>query len=143
MTLGMTAVMPLTATSWQMYAGVGSLGVALVVILVLAIPRQRGLTTEERVSQYAARAANTGGAGTPYTQPQAARPEETALATAKDAAAKMLKRNQSPRGEDRPDGSRAPAASGGRRSGCSSTRPSSSASRSSACSSVAATSSSA
>jgi tight adherence protein B len=95
MTLGMTAVMPLTSTSWQMFAGVGSLGIALVVILVLAIPRERRLTTEERVSQYAARAANTGGAGTPYTQPQAARPEETALASAKDAAAKVLKRNQS------------------------------------------------
>ncbi|MGA8247643.1 MAG: type II secretion system F family protein [Nocardioides sp.] len=94
MTLGMTAVMPLTTTTWQMYAGVGSLGVALVVILVLAIPRERRLSTEERVTQYAARAANVGG-GMPQAAPQVVRPEETALASAKDAAAKMLKRNQS------------------------------------------------
>lgn len=93
MTLGLAAVTPLT-TAWQMYAGVGSLGVALVVILVLAIPRERRLTTEERVSAYAARA-NSGPGASPFTQPQATRPEETALASAKDAAAKVLKRNQS------------------------------------------------
>jgi tight adherence protein B len=90
----MAAVTPL-ADTWQMYAGVGSLGAALVVILVLAIPRERQLSTEERVTQYAARAANTGSSSTPYAQPQAIRPEESALASAKDAAAKVLKRNRS------------------------------------------------
>jgi tight adherence protein B len=94
MTLWTTAVTPLAATSWQMYAGVGSLGVALVVILVLAIPRERRMTTEERVTQYAARA-NKGPGASPYTAQQATRPEESALASAKDAAAKVLKRNQS------------------------------------------------
>jgi tight adherence protein B len=93
MTLGMAAVMPLT-TTWQMYAGVGSLGVALVVILVLAIPRERRMTTEERVTQYAARA-NSGPGASPFAAAQVIRPEESALASAKDAAAKMLKRNQS------------------------------------------------
>jgi tight adherence protein B len=93
MTLGMAAVIPLT-TSWQMYAGVGSLGVALMVILVLAIPRERRLTTEERVTQYAARA-NTGPGASPFSGAQVIRPEESALASAKDAAAKVLKRNQS------------------------------------------------
>jgi tight adherence protein B len=94
MTLALTAVMPLTTTSWQMYAGVGSLGVALVVILVLAIPRPRQMSTEDRVTQYAARA-NTGPGASPFTQQQAIRPEESALASAKDAAAKVLKRNAS------------------------------------------------
>lgn len=94
MTLWTTAVMPLAATTWQMYAGVGSLGVALVVILVLAIPRERRMTTEERVTQYAARA-NAGPGASPFAPQQAIRPEESALASAKDAAAKVLKRNQS------------------------------------------------
>jgi tight adherence protein B len=79
-----------------MYGGVAALGVALLVLLVLAIPRQRTLTTEERVVQYAARASGGGGqsALTPYDSPKS-RPEESALASAKSAAASMLKRNRS------------------------------------------------
>jgi tight adherence protein B len=77
-----------------MWAGIGSLGVALLVLLVLAIPRQRILSTEERVVQYAARASSGAQAGAPYEVPKA-RPEETALASAKSAAASMLKRNRS------------------------------------------------
>jgi tight adherence protein B len=94
MTLDIAAVTPLT-TTWQMYGGIGSLGIALVVILVLAIPRERRMTTEERVRQYAARA-NTGPGASPFSGGvPAVRPEENALASAKSAAAKVLKRNQS------------------------------------------------
>jgi tight adherence protein B len=82
------------APAWAMYAGVGALGLAMLVLLVLAVPRERVLSTEERVVQYAARAGNGGQGGSPYEMPKA-RPEETALATAKSAAASMLRRNRS------------------------------------------------
>jgi tight adherence protein B len=78
--------------SWLMYAGLGALGLGLLVLLVLAVPRQRTLTTEERVSQYAARAGTPMGA---FLPPPTARPEGQALESAKTAAAKMLKRNAS------------------------------------------------
>jgi tight adherence protein B len=77
-----------------MYAGVGALGLGLLVLLVLAIPRERTLSTEERVVQYAARAAGGSAATTPVEVPKT-RPEESALATAKTAAANVLKRNSS------------------------------------------------
>lgn len=94
----MNALIPLaiTAPTWTMYGGIGALGVALLVLLVMAIPRERTLSTEERVVQYAARA--SGGAqatGLPYETPTKSRPEESALASAKSAAASMLKRNRS------------------------------------------------
>ncbi|HEX3223799.1 MAG TPA: type II secretion system F family protein [Nocardioides sp.] len=90
------AITPLVTTSggWMMYAGLGALGLGLLVLLVLSVPRPRELTTEERVSQYAARA----GAGAPvggHIAPPVARPEGQALDSAKAAAAKVLKRNAS------------------------------------------------
>src|SRR5262249_25608322 len=56
-------ITPLIAASgsWMMYAGLAAVGVGLLVVLVMAIPGERELTTEERVVQYAARAGN----GTP------------------------------------------------------------------------------
>jgi tight adherence protein B len=82
-----------TSTSWVMYAGVGGLGLGLLVLLVLAVPREQSLSTEERVVQYAARAAT----GSPASGPVVAvsRPEESALESAKTAAASVLKRNKS------------------------------------------------
>jgi tight adherence protein B len=74
-----------------MYAGLGALGVGLVVLLVLAVPRERRLTTEERVVQYAARAGSGAPASAPVT---AARPEGAALDSAKQAATNVLKRNR-------------------------------------------------
>jgi tight adherence protein B len=75
----------------MMYAGLGTLGVGLLVLLVLAVPRQHTLTTEQRVVQYAARA----GTGTPASAPLAMpRPEGAALESAKTAAANVLKRNR-------------------------------------------------
>ena len=88
------AILPLAAassSSWMMYAGLGTLGVGLVVLLVLAVPRQRTLTTEERVIQYAARAG--AGAHAATSMPGATRPEGAALESAKSAAASVLKRN--------------------------------------------------
>jgi tight adherence protein B len=76
----------------MMYAGLGALGVGLLVLLVVAVPRPRSLSTEERVVQYAARA----GTGAPASAPVAApvRPEGAALDSAKSAAANVLKRNR-------------------------------------------------
>ncbi len=91
MTLTMTGIMPLTA-SWQMYAGLGALGLGLLVILVLAVPHERRLSTEERVTQYAARAGRGGQPGGSAGAAQM-RPEESALASAKVAAGHVLKRN--------------------------------------------------
>jgi tight adherence protein B len=61
------------------------------VLLVLAVPRQRSLSTEERVVQYAARAGTGAPASAPLTVP---RPEGAALDSAKTAAANVLKRNR-------------------------------------------------
>jgi tight adherence protein B len=58
----------------------------------MAIPKRRSLTTEERVAQYAAQAAGGPGAA-PTPSPLA--PEDSALESAKVAAAAMLKRNKS------------------------------------------------
>ncbi len=76
-----------------MYAGLGALGVGLLVLLLLAVPKQRLMSTEERVAQYAARAAN----GMPGSAPGLNSPssQDSALQSAKSAAAAMLKRNQS------------------------------------------------
>jgi tight adherence protein B len=93
-TLVINTVLPLataSSTGWMMYAGLGALGVGLVVLLVLAVPRQRALTTEERVVQYAARAGTGAPASAPLTMP---RPEGAALESAKSAAANVLKRNR-------------------------------------------------
>ena len=81
-----------TSTSWVLYAGIGALGLGLVVLLVLAVPRQRRLTTEERVAQYAAQAnaSNPGGAPAPALRV----PDDSPLESAKTAAAAMLKRNR-------------------------------------------------
>jgi tight adherence protein B len=80
--------------SWLGYAGIVALGLGLLVLLVLAIPRERKMTTEERVREYAMRA-GTGAHSAGPIAPPAPRPEDTALESAKVAAAKMLKRNKS------------------------------------------------
>jgi tight adherence protein B len=81
-----------TSSDWVMYAGLGALGLGLLVLLLLAVPRQRSLTTEERVAQYAARAA--GGAPGAPPPPSALTPDDSPLESAKTAAAAMLKRNR-------------------------------------------------
>ena len=89
------AVVPLAAdpSSNLMYAGLGGLGLGLLVLLVLAVPRERKLTAEQRVAQYAARAHQSGPTGsTSPILPTA--PEESVVQSAKSAAAKVLKRNR-------------------------------------------------
>jgi tight adherence protein B len=88
------ALVPLTAASssnWMMYAGLATLGVGLLVLLLLAVPRERALSTEDRIVQYAARAGTGAPASAPLAMP---RPEGAALESAKTAAAKVLKRNR-------------------------------------------------
>ena len=81
------------SSSWMFYVGLGALGIGLIVVLTLAIPRKRILTTEERVAQYAARAhAGIPAMGGPLPPPvsQSAAPFDSA----KSAAANVLKRNR-------------------------------------------------
>jgi tight adherence protein B len=77
---------------WEMYAGIGALGLGLLVVLVLAIPGTRELSAEERVTAYAARAGASGGPGMPSAP---VRNEDTALNSAKSAAASVLQRSES------------------------------------------------
>ena len=88
-------IVPMAAqsTSWMMYAGLATLGVGLLVLLVLAVPRQRTLTTEERVVQYA-RAASAGLPADGRAPGMPVRPEDSPLESAKTAAASVLKRNR-------------------------------------------------
>jgi tight adherence protein B len=83
-----------TSSSLFMYAGIGALGLGLLVLLLMAVPKTRTLSTAEGVVQYAARAAGGTPAGGPVA-PTPARPEDSALASAKSAAANVLKRNRS------------------------------------------------
>ncbi|GAB7004255.1 hypothetical protein JCM18899A_17280 [Nocardioides sp. AN3] len=74
--------------SWGMYAGVGALGLGLMVLLVMLVPRPAPpLTAEERVASYTASTSKRG-----KGRRHKAEPEEM-LAGAKTAAADLLKRN--------------------------------------------------
>jgi tight adherence protein B len=92
-----TLTLPLTASgsssSVLMWAGLAALGLGVLVLLVLAVPRERKLTTEERVVQYAA-AATAGLPNSGVPSPVATRTGDSPLDGAKTAAAAMLKRNQ-------------------------------------------------
>ncbi len=70
---------------WTMWAGLGALGVGLLGVLTMAIPRPREMSAEEAVQLYA-----SGRTGTGHAMPQTDQ-----LATAKSAAASLLKRNRS------------------------------------------------
>ena len=96
MTAMTSLLIPLTATAggWMMYAGIAALGLGLLVLLLMSVPHQRSLTTEERVTQYAARAATGVVAGGAIAAPNP-RPEGAAFESAKAAAANVLKRNAS------------------------------------------------
>ncbi|GGO69839.1 type II secretion system F family protein [Nocardioides deserti] len=76
-------------SSWVMYAGVGTLGLGLVALVVLLVPRgPKPLTAEERLSRYT-EATTPGSPGGPRVD------ADQALASAKDAAAGVLRRNKS------------------------------------------------
>lgn len=88
-------VLPLviTMSPTMMYIGIAAVGLGLLGLLILMVPYERTLSTEERVQQYAARA----GSGAPASAPVVAqvRPEDSALQSAKDAAAGVLSHNVS------------------------------------------------
>ncbi len=70
---------------WSLYAGLGALGLGLLGVLALAVPREREMTAEERVNRYT----------TGMPAGQVAVQQEDQLASAKSAAASLLKRNKS------------------------------------------------
>ena len=72
---------------WTLWAGLGALGLGLLGVLTMAIPRPREMSAEEAVQLYASGRTGTGHAMT--------MPQTDQLATAKSAAAQLLKRNRS------------------------------------------------
>lgn len=79
-------VLALSLPSWSLYAGLGGLGVGLLGVLALAVPRPRELTAEETVNLYTSGRV-AGGSRVAVQEDQ--------LATAKSAAAELLRRNKS------------------------------------------------
>jgi tight adherence protein B len=78
-----------TPPDWVMYAGVGAVGVGLVGLLTMMVPSGPApMTVTERVSQYTAPPSRHGSSSPKMDTDQA-------LASAKDAAAGLLRRNQS------------------------------------------------
>jgi tight adherence protein B len=72
---------------WTMYAGVGALGLGLLVLLMALVPKPAGpLSVEDRVASYA----SSTGAGTA----QPVKSEGEPLAQAKEAAAEVLRHNK-------------------------------------------------
>ncbi|MGI8524298.1 MAG: type II secretion system F family protein [Nocardioides sp.] len=78
------------APAWFMYAGIGAVGLGLVVIAVLLVPRKESLSAEDRVLRYAMAA----GGGTAGLRQGGADSGDSPLKAAKGAAAGMLRRNK-------------------------------------------------
>ena len=81
----------LVLPEWALYAGVGALGLGLALFLMLLVPRPAAdLSAEDRVTSYTAATSRRS-----KTSKHAAKvdPQDAALATAKSAAADLLKRN--------------------------------------------------
>jgi tight adherence protein B len=72
---------------WALYAGLVAFGIGLLGVLALAIPQPREMTAEEAVEMYTSGRTGTGHHAAPQQQDQ--------LATAKSAAAELLRRNKS------------------------------------------------
>jgi len=72
---------------WALWLGLAALGVGLLGVLTMAIPRPREMTAEETVEMYTSGRTGTGHHAAPEAQDQ--------LATAKSAAAQLLRRNKS------------------------------------------------
>jgi tight adherence protein B len=86
MTAHVTVLALADLPSWTMWAGLGALGLGLLGVLTMAIPKPREMSAEEAVQLYASGRAGSGVAVMPQTDQ---------LATAKSAAAQLLKRNRS------------------------------------------------
>lgn len=75
-----------TSKDWTKYAGIGAVGLGLVLLLSLLVPqRSRPLSVVDRVAQY-----TSGGTGPVQQRPEA----EAALTQAKEAASQVLDRNK-------------------------------------------------
>jgi len=72
---------------WALYVGLVALGIGLLGVLTMAIPKPREMTAEEAVEMYTSGRTGTGHHAAPQQQDQ--------LATAKSAAAELLRRNKS------------------------------------------------
>jgi tight adherence protein B len=72
---------------WALYAGLVAFGIGLLGVLALAIPQPREMTAEEAVEMYTSGRTGTGHHAAPQQPDQ--------LATAKSAAAELLRRNKS------------------------------------------------
>jgi tight adherence protein B len=73
--------------SWSLWLGLGALGVGLLGVLTMAVPRPREMSAEEAVHMY-----TSGRTGTGHHVSMA---QSDQLATAKSAASELLKRNKS------------------------------------------------
>jgi tight adherence protein B len=73
--------------SWSLWLGLGALGVGLLGVLMMAVPRPRELSAEDAVQMY-----TSGRTGTGH---HAGMHQTDQLATAKSAATELLKRNKS------------------------------------------------
>jgi tight adherence protein B len=83
-------LVPLALTdlpSWALYLGLVAIGLGLLGVLTMAIPRERELSVEETVHMYTSGRTGSGA--------HAAMPQTDQLASAKSAAAQLLKRNRS------------------------------------------------
>src|SRR6188472_1785699 len=83
-------ILPLAVTdlpSWALYLGLVAIGLGFLGVLTMAIPRQRELSVEDTVQMYTSGRTGSGS--------HAAVPQQDQLATAKSAAANLLKRNKS------------------------------------------------
>ncbi len=76
----------LALPSWSLYAGLGAVGLGLLGVLTMAVPQPREMTAEEAVNLYTS-GRGAGGARVAVQEDQ--------LATAKSAAAQLLRRNKS------------------------------------------------
>jgi tight adherence protein B len=85
MTAHVTVLALADLPSWTLWAGLGALGLGLLGVLTMAIPKPREMSAEEAVQLYASGRAGSG----------TAMHETDQLATAKSAAAELLKRNRS------------------------------------------------
>ena len=85
MTLHVTSMAIADLPGWTMYAGLVAVGIGLLGVLILAIPKPREMSAEEAVQLYA-----SGRTGTGTAMPT---PQSDQLAGAKSAAAELLKRN--------------------------------------------------
>jgi tight adherence protein B len=81
------AALAVQVPGWALYAGLGAIGLGLLGVLTMAVPRPRELSAEDTVQMYTS--------GRVATGHHMAMPAQQQFAGAKSAAAELLKRNRS------------------------------------------------